>query len=244
MLVSIITPLHNAEQYIGFTIESVLKQTHQNWEMIIVDDNSSDNSISMVKNYDDDRIKLIQLHENHGPALTRNKAIEESKGTYISFLDADDLWTPTKLEKQLNFMTKHDLSFSYASYFLIDEQGNALGEFETSPTITYTSMLKTCSVGCLTAIYDAEKLGKIYMKNIPKGQDYTLWLEIMQQINETQGILEPLAYYRIQNTSVSSNKFNAIKAQWRIYRNIQNLNIFQSAYYFIHYAYYGFFKYR
>jgi len=244
MLISIITPLHNAEKYIGFTIESVLNQTHKNWEMIIVDDNSSDNSVTVVNSYHDDRIKLIQLHTKHGPALTRNKAIERAKGSYISFLDADDLWIPTKLEKQLSFMKEYDLSFSYASYFLIDEQGNSLGEFKTKSTITYTSMLKTCSVGCLTAIYNVEKLGKIYMKNIPKGQDYTLWLEIMQRIKKTQGMLEPIAYYRIQNTSVSSNKFNAIKAQWRIYRDTQDLNIFQSTYYFIHYAYYGFFKYR
>lgn len=246
MLVSIITPLHNAEKFIESAIKSVLSQTHTKWEMIIVDDFSSDNSVQIVKAYEekDNRIILISLKEQHGPALARNKAIKQAKGRYIAFLDADDLWMPTKLEEQLRFMQKHDLAFTYSSYFLINEEGKFLGEFKTRESITYNNMLKTCSVGCLTAIYDVEKLGKIYMLNIPKGQDYTLWLDIMKRIKKTKGMITPLAYYRVQSISVSSNKFNAIKAQWRIYRKIQRLNIFQSVYYFIHYAYYGFFKYR
>lgn len=244
--VSIVTPLHNTENFIEDSIKSVLSQTHTHWEMIIVDDCSTDNSKKLVKTYaeKDSRIKLIALDKNHGPALTRNKAIEKAKGDYIAFLDSDDIWVPTKLEKQLQFMKDHDLAFSYSSYFIINEKDEPLGEFKTKEVITYSSMLKTCSVGCLTAIYDVNKLGKTYMIDIPKGQDYTLWLNIMKRIKKTKGILTPLAYYRIQNISVSSNKLNAIKAQWNIYRKIERFNIFKSAYYFIHYAYYGFFKYR
>ena len=245
-LVSIITPLHNADQFIEYTIQSVLAQTYSNWEMIIVDDCSSDDSAEIVKAYaeKDTRIHLIPLKEQHGPALTRNKAIKHANGRYIAFLDADDLWIPSKLAEQLQFMQENDLGFSYSSYFLIDEEGNSLGKFITKEEISYENMLKTCSVGCLTAIYDTEKVGKTYMLNIPKGQDYTLWLDIMKRIGKTKGILTPLAYYRVQNLSVSSNKFNAAKAQWNIYRKTQKLNIPKSIYYFIHYAYYGFFKYR
>ncbi len=246
MLVSIVTPSHNAEKFISDAIESVLDQTYKDWEMIIVDDSSSDNSTQVIEKYmqKDKRIRLIKSTKRQGPALTRNKAIEVALGKYIAFLDADDMWMPSKLEKQLKFMNDNDLAFTYASYFLMDEEGNDLGLFTTNGEITYDSILKTCSIGCLTAIYDVEKIGKIYMQNIPKGQDYTLWLAIMKRIKKTKGVLEPLAYYRIQNISVSSNKLNAAKVQWNIYRNIEKLSILKSLYYFIHYAYFGIVKYR
>jgi len=246
MIVSIVTPSHNAEHFISDTIDSVLNQTYQDWEMIIVDDCSSDNSVQIIDKYvqKDKRIKLIKSDKNLGPAQTRNKAIESSSGKYIAFLDADDMWMPHKLEKQLKFMRDNDLAFTYASYLLIDEEGNDIGLFRTKEEINYDSILKTCSIGCLTAIYDVEKIGKTYMRDIPKGQDYTLWLNIMKRIKKTKGIMEPLAYYRIQSISVSSNKLNAAKAQWSIYRNIEKLNIFKSIYYFIHYACFGLVKYR
>lgn len=246
MSVSIITPAYNAERFISETIKSVLAQTYTQWEMIIVDDNSNDSTVEIIKKYmqQDKRIKLIELTKQHGPAVARNKAIKTAQSRYIAFLDADDLWVPKKLEKQLEFMKVNDLSFSYASYYLIDEEGNQRGSFQTKEIITYGSMLKTCSIGCLTAIYDTSKLGKIYMKNIPKGQDYTLWLEIIKRIKTTKGLLEPLGYYRVLNQSVSSNKLNAAKAQWNIYRKVEKLNLIKSIYYFIHYTYHGVIKYR
>ena len=246
MLISIITPLYNAEKFIASTIESVLAQSYQKWEMIIVDDNSSDTSVDIVDKYikNDDRIKYIKLNKQHGPGGARNIAIEKAKGQYIAFLDADDLWMPHKLETQLDFMQINNLAFTYSSYGLIDEYGNDIGTFHTKETISYDSMLKTCSVGCLTAIYDVNKLGKIYMPEMFKGEDYAAWLGIIKTIKTTQGILEPLAYYRILGTSASSNKVKALKAQWYIYRKIEKLNIFKSIYYVVHYAYNGFFKYR
>lgn len=246
MLVSIITPSYNAEKYIAKTIESVLKQTYTHWEMLISDDCSIDKTREIILSYvaKDKRIKLIPLSSKHGPGPARNVSIAAAKGDYIAFLDADDLWVPEKLEKQIQFMQKNHLAFSYASYFLIDEDGYQIGHFSTKSKISYASMLKTCSVGCLTAMYDVSKLGKIYMKDIPKGQDYVLWLEIMKNINQTQGILEPLGYYRILSRSVSSNKLNAAKAQWKIYRDIEEIGLVKSCYYLMHYTYHGIMKYR
>jgi len=245
-LVSIITPSYNSEKFIKETIDSVISQTYQNWEMIIVDDVSPDKSNEIIDAFikKDSRIKLIKLEENSGPAVARNRAIEEAKGRYIAFLDADDLWLPEKLEKQIAFMLENDLSFTYSSYRLIDEEGHRLGEFITKEMISYESMLKTCSVGCLTAIYDTEKLSKVYMPNILKRQDYGLWLKILREIESTKGIVEPLAVYRVLKNSVSSNKIKTAQYQWKIYREVEHINIFKSTYYFIFYMVNGILKYR
>ncbi len=245
-MVSIITPSHNAELFIAQTIKSVLAQTYQEWEMIIVDDLSSDNTLQVIEIYTniDPRIKLIKSEQQSGPADTRNKAIQAAQGRYIAFLDADDLWMAQKLEKQIAFMVQYDLAFTYSSYKVVNEKSEALTTFVTLPEISYKSMLKTCSVGCLTAIYDTEKLGKMYMPNLPKRQDYALWLTIMKKIGTTQGIVEPLAYYRTGKTSVSSNKINAAAWQWKVYRNVEQLGLIKSIYYFMNYAYFGIKKYR
>jgi teichuronic acid biosynthesis glycosyltransferase TuaG len=246
MKVSIITPSFKSEQFVSKTIESVLCQTYENWEMIIVDDCSPDNSNIIIEDYckKDCRIKLIKLEKNSGPAIARNRAIEEAKGRYIAFLDADDLWKPEKLEKQINFMKENNLAFTYSSYELIDENDNFLGKYITKDLITYKELLKTNVIGCLTAIYDIEKLDKVFMPNILKRQDYGLWLKILKQINSTKGILEPLAIYRIRKNSVSSNKLKAAQYQWKIYREVEKLNFFKSLYYFSWYIYYGLRKYK
>ncbi|EQB39067.1 hypothetical protein M947_07860 [Sulfurimonas hongkongensis] len=245
-LVSIITPSYNSEKFISQTIDSVLAQTYKNWEMIIVDDMSPDGANGIIEEYikRDSRIKLIKLNKNSGPAVARNRAIEEAEGRYMAFLDADDLWKPQKLEYQVKFMRENDVAFTYSSYDLIDEDENDLGSFITKREISYKEMLKTCSVGCLTAIYDVKKLGKVYMPLILKRQDYATWLKILKEEKSAKGILEPLATYRILKDSVSSNKLKAAQYQWKIYREIEKLNIFQSIYYFTQYIYFGLRKYK
>jgi hypothetical protein len=245
-LVSIITPSYNSASFIKESINSVLSQTYENWEMIIVDDASKDNTTEIIEEYikKDSRIKLIRLEKNSGPAIARNEAIKKAKGRYIAFLDADDLWLPEKLDRQIIFMNKNNLSFTYSSYLLMDEKSQMFGTFATKEYITYKSMLKTCSVGCLTAIYDTKVLGKRYMPNIAKRQDYGLWLQILKDINSTKGIIEPLATYRVLRNSVSSNKLTAAIYQWKIYRDVENLNLLKSIYYFVHYAIYGIVKYK
>ena len=245
-MVSVITPAHNIEKYIDKAIESVQAQSYEEWEMIIVDDVSTDATADLVQSYaeKDSRIKLIRSGERKGAAGSRNKAIEKSKGKYIAFLDSDDVWKPEKLRKQLDLMKNNDLAFTYSSYDVIDLEGKQIATFATIPEISYSSMLKTCSVGCLTAIYDQEKLGKMYMPDLPTKEEYVLWLNIMKKIGTTQGITESLAGYRVGQTSVSSDKLNAALWQWKVYRESEKLGLAKSIYYFINYAYHGFKKYN
>jgi len=245
-LVSIITPSYNSSKYIYDTIQSVVSQTYVNWEMIIVDDFSTDNSILIIQNIleIDSRIKLIKLKKNVGPAIARNKAIEISSGKYIAFLDSDDLWHKDKLEKQLKFMDRKGIYFTFSSYNLIDKNSKEIGLFEAKNSIDYYDLLKTNSIGCLTAIYNAEVLGRVFMPIISKRQDLGLWLKILKLLGQAQGITEPLASYRILDKSVSSNKIDSALYQWKIYRNIEKIGFFRSIFYFIHYAYYGWKKYK
>jgi glycosyltransferase involved in cell wall biosynthesis len=221
-------------------IESVLAQTYTNWEMIIVDDMSKDNTVEIIEKYMkiNNNIKLVKLHKNCGHVFARNRATKKAKGEYIAFLDADDTWLPNKLEVQLQFMIEHNLAFTYSSYNIIDENSNYLSTFHTKSFIGYKELLKTNIIGCLTAIYSVKKIGKMYMENIGH-EDYVLWLRILKKIKCTMGICQPLANYRILNKSVSSNKFKAALWQWKIYREIENIGLFKSIYYFIFYVYYG-----
>ncbi|MDR0408149.1 MAG: glycosyltransferase [Campylobacteraceae bacterium] len=244
-MVSIITPSHNSSKFIAQTIESVLAQTYERWEMLIVDDMSSDNSIDIIKKYlqTDKRIRLIKLQNNVGPALARNKAIEIANGKYIAFLDSDDTWLPNKLQVQIQFMRDNNLLFSYSAYNIIDENNNHLKTFHVKNFVSYKELLKTNIIGCLTAIYDAEKLGKIFMINTGH-EDYVLWLDILKKIGYAKGINEPLACYRIVKKSVSSNKLKVVMYQWNIYRKIEKLSFFKSIYYILFYAYNGIKKYN
>ncbi len=241
-LVSVITPSFNTARFIGAAIESVIAQTYTNWEMIIVDDHSSDGSIEIIEKYSskDSRIKLIRLDKNHGPAIARNKAIQESKGRFIAFLDSDDLWKRNKLERQISYMIQHNASFTFSAYQRIDELGNPIGDvIEVPERVTYNDLLKSCVVGCLTAVYDSKKIGKVYMPVIRKAQDYALWLKILKMGEIGYGIQENLAYYRIRPHSISRNKMVKAFYQWHIYRKVEKLSFHKSLYYMGHYGYYG-----
>ncbi|WP_026803579.1 glycosyltransferase family 2 protein [Aliarcobacter lanthieri] len=232
--VSIITPSYKSERFITQTIESVLSQTHQDWEMIIVDDLNPDNANEIIEEYckKDNRIKLIKLEKNSGPAVARNKAIEESKGRYIAFLDADDLWKPEKIQKQLAFMKKKDCAFSYSAYETMNEEGYISQKVIIPPSkLSYTDLLKSNYIGCLTAIYDTYKIGKIYMPLITKRQDYGLWLKILKKTNVAYGLIEPLAIYRIMSNSVSSNKISLLKYHYKLFTEFENIGKIKSLYY-------------
>ncbi|MCG3714138.1 glycosyltransferase [Arcobacter lacus] len=237
-LVSIITPLYNSEKYILDTIDSVLKQTYKKWEMIIIDDASPDNSNKLVEEYlrKDNRIKLIKLVKNVGPAKARNEGIKQAKGKYIAFLDSDDIWLPKKLEKQVKFMEDNNLLVTCSSYYTIDENNNKINTRVVKKLFTYSDMLKSNHIGNLTGIYDCEKLGKVYMDNVGH-EDYTLWLKIMKKVGTTKAISEPLAEYRILTNSISANKIKSAKWTWSIYRNIVGLSLARSTYYFFHYLF-------
>jgi teichuronic acid biosynthesis glycosyltransferase TuaG len=245
-LVSIITPLYNSSQFIEECIASVLSQTYQNWEMIMVDDKSTDDTIEVVRKITngDVRFTLIELEENIGSGLARNKAIAMAKGRYIAFLDSDDSWLPDKLKRQIEFMNSNNLVFTYASYNLIDYKNVHMGTFRTKSLITYSELLKTNCIGCSTVIYDTKFLGKRYFNELRTRQDYVLWLSILKEVKYTKGISEPLGIYRIHKESISSNKRKAILQVWYVYRKIEKLNILKSLYYFTHYAFNGIKKYR
>jgi len=233
-LVSIITPSHKCENFISKTIDSVLSQTYRNWEMIIVDDCSPDNSNEIIEKYckKDNRIKLIRLEKNSGPAVARNRAIKEANGRYIAFLDADDLWKPEKLEKQIKFMQTNDYELTYTNYATMSENGNSLNHTIFSPEkLNYKELLKANKIGCLTAIYDTEKIGKVYMPLIKKRQDYGLWLKILKKIDYAYNVNEVLSIYRVMNNSVSSNKIDLLKYNYALFREHEKFSVLRSLYY-------------
>lgn len=239
-IVSIVTPLHNGEEYIAQTIDSVLSQTYPYWELIIVDDCSSDKGLDVVKDYisRDSRIKLIINEVNSGPAITRNKAIEASKGKYIAFLDSDDLWTNDKLEVQIDFMKTNNVYFTFTYYDQITEEGEFIKKVNNLPEkVDYLSSIKSNKIGCLTAVYDVSFFGKVYMENIAKRQDYTLWLKLLKKVEYAYCVPRILAHYRIRKNSVSSNKFKLVKFHWHIYRHIEGHSFFKSLYFISNYIF-------
>lgn len=235
-LVSIITPLYNSEKYIAETIESVLAQTYSNWEMIIVDDCSKDNSTKIVEEYQkkDRRIKLYRNEINKGVSYTRNRAIDLSQGKYIAFLDSDDLWKKEKLEKQIKFMEEKNVVLSYTAYEKINEDGSKRGEVRVPDKLDYEELLKNCLIGFLTPIYRKEELKDFKFIN-SKAEDYIFWLSILKRINYAYGLNEILASYRVLNNSRSSNKIDIVKFHWKIYRKIEKLSLQRSIYYYLIY---------
>ncbi|WP_029271373.1 glycosyltransferase family 2 protein [Flavobacterium sp. KJJ] len=230
-LVSIITPTFNTEKYIRATLQSVIDQSYQNWELILVDDASTDQTVAIIKEYaqNDSRIKLTELTKNSGNGFARNVALEKANGKYIAYLDADDLWFTTKLEKQIQFLKANNLPFTFSFYDCIDEDGNSLNKRVEAPlNLTYNQLFFCNYVGNLTAIYDADYFGKIVIKATQKRQDWRLWLTILKQIKQTKPVPEPLAFYRIRKDSISSSKFKLIKHNFGVYRDFHGFNFVSS----------------
>lgn len=230
-LVSIIIPTYNTEKFIGLTIQSVQNQTYQNWEMILVDDASTDQTVKIINDFaeKDNRIKLYKLEKNSGNGIARNLALEKATGKYIAYLDADDLWFPMKLEKQIRFLKDNNLPFTFSFYDCIDEEGNNLNRRVEAPlNLTYNQLFFCNYVGNLTAIYDADYFGKIVIEATQKRQDWRLWLTILKQIQETKPVPEPLAFYRIRKDSISSSKFKLIKHNFGVYRDFHGFNFVSS----------------
>lgn len=244
-LVSIITPNYNSSKYITDTIQSVLNQTYINWELLITDDGSTDDSVKIIENFcsKDKRIKLFKI-ANSGPAIARNNSIKNAKGIYLAFLDSDDLWFPKFLQISIAKI-KNSEGFVFSSYkrcneFTLKEQ---YADFIVPKKVNYKDILKTNSISCLTAFIDVEKLGKEFMPNVLYRQDMGLWLRYLNKIDYALGIQEPLAIYRIRNNSHSRNKKKLLKPQWYFYRQVEKLPFFSALYYMIIWAYYGFKKY-
>ena len=247
-LVSIITPMYNGAEFVRQTIESVLKQTYTNWEMIVVNDGSSDKGPDIVSAFSkaDLRIKLIN-QVNKGSAAARNNALRNASGRFICFLDSDDILEPHFLEAQLKFIKEVNGSLVYASYNRIDRNGNtALKPFIVPDKVNYYGLLKTCSISCLTAMYDREKINEQYFREELRSMrdDYVFWLTMLKSIDFAYGNKEILASYRIMTTSVTGNKRKIVKPHFNVYYKIEKLGIFKSLYYLANWAFISFFKYR
>ena len=239
-LVSVITPSYNSSKFIDECINSVISQSYTNWELLIVDDCSDDNSKELLLNLEkrDERIKLTFLDNNIGAAHARNVAIQKAKGKYIAFLDSDDSWDSKKLDKQISFMVQNDIAFSFTSYQSISENGlDIISVIEAPYKMTYNNYLKNTIIGCLTVIIDREKVGDFEMPSIRSSHDMALWLLIMKRGFIAYGFNENLAKYRIVSSSNTSDKWAAAKDVWRVYRNLEKLSFFYSIWCFLNYAF-------
>lgn len=241
-LVSIVVPVYNSEKFIKETVETVKAQDYQNWELLLVNDCSTDNSKDEIKKYEkeDSRIRLIDLKENSGAAIARNTGMKEAQGKYIAFLDADDLWENTKLKKQIEFMQKDDYEFTYTGYEFADENGNKLGKVVKVPEkINYKQALKNTTIFTSTVMFNVDKLGKelISMPNVRRGQDTATWWKVLKTGIIAYGLQESLSMYRRSNNTLSSNKIKALKRTWNLYRNVENLSFFSSLYNFVWYCF-------
>ena len=241
-IVSIITPSYNSEKFIKTCVESVIAQTYINWEMIIVDDASQDASKEKIilLSHNEPRIKTIFLDKNIGAAQARNIAIRQAKGQYIAFLDSDDLWESQKLEKQVSFMSKHKIGFSFTTYQLISEDGlHDLNIIKAPSKVTYPSYLKNTIIGCLTVVIDREKIGDFEMPDIRSSHDMALWLQIMRGGVAAYGLDENLAKYRVVSSSNTGDKIKAAKDVWKVYRELEKLSFLYSFWCFVNYVFFA-----
>lgn len=233
--------MYDAEKFLKDTIRSIQKQTYSNWEVLFVDDCSTDGSIEIIKecSNSDKRIKLIQLEKNGGAAVARNKGIEQANGRYICFLDADDKWTKNKLKKQVAYMKKNNCVFSFTGYQFANEHCEPNGAIVRAPKkINYRQALKNTTIWTSTVMLDMNFFTKeqVYMP-IVKSEDTACWWKILKTCVVAHGLPEVMAYYRRTKGTLSSNKIEAIRRVWNLYRNVEKLNVFSSAYYFVFYAF-------
>ncbi|MEE0450594.1 glycosyltransferase family 2 protein [Peptacetobacter sp.] len=238
-LVSIITPVYNAERFLEDTIKSVQKQSYKNWELVLVDDCSKDSSSEIIEKFQnsDDRIRYIKLEKNSGAAISRNTGIKNAKGRFIAFVDSDDLWEKTKLEKQIEYMLRENIGFSFTSYRYMRENGEKTTKVAKAPKkIDYEGLLKNTIIGCSTVVLDRKIIGDFEMPLVKRGQDTATWLKILRTEKYAYGIEEPLVNYRIVGNSLSSNKIKALKRTWNTYRNVEGLGLFKSMYVFCFYV--------
>ncbi|WP_051593531.1 glycosyltransferase family 2 protein [Achromobacter sp. DH1f] len=235
--VSIVMPAYNAQRYIKIAIDSVLGQTFKDWELLVVDDCSSDDTGKYVLDYQDERIRYIKNPQNLGVAQTRNRAIEAALGKYIAFLDSDDVWLPQKLAAQVALLEK-GATISYGSYVRITEDGRPLATVAVPKSLCYGDMLKSNFIGHLTGIYRKDRLPELRFES-GGHEDYVFWLRAVKMAGEIHAALPgtPLAYYRVVKNSLSSNKGKAMRWQWKIYRNVLKLSLLRSAYYFVFYVF-------
>lgn len=228
-LISVIIPVHNGESFVRRTVVTLQNQTYQNWEALFVDDCSEDATVQILKSFDDTRIRIIQLEINVGPAIARNRAIEASTGSYIAFLDSDDVWAPQKLEKQVAFMQDEGHAFTYHWHQKVNEDLSFIRLFKPTDPLTYRKLLRYNPLHTSSVIYDSQILGKVFMPEIRKRQDYGLWFRLAEKC-EGRCLPEMLSSYVQRKHSVSSNKLSLFKYNWQLYREALRFSLPLSLY--------------
>lgn len=239
-MISVIIPVYNAEKYLQETINTVLEQTYTDWELILVDDCSSDGSFQIATQNEsaDTRIHVIHSEKNLGASKSRNLGLDAAKGRYIAFLDADDIWNADKLTRSLQYLQENDFGFVFTGYEFADEKAVGTGKIVHVPTvITYRQALKNTTIFTSTVIFDTEKISKsyIYMPQVAS-EDTATWWQILRKTGPAHGLNENLVLYRRSSNTLSSNKLEAVKRIWYLYRKVEKLNFFYSAYNFAGYA--------
>ena len=241
--VSIIMPSYNSAQTISASIDSVLRQSFKDWELVIVDDNSTDETVSIVVencSRESPKIHLLTNSKNVGAAKARNKGIDFASGRYIAFLDSDDSWYPEKLERQLCFMKKMEIDFCFSAYVIND--GNHQKEYKVPVSVRRNDLLKKNSICTSTVIYDSSRISKIRFPDIPKGQDLALWLNILKVTDHAFSIKNALTVYNKGSDTLSANKIESARWVWKLYRDVERMRLVVAMYFFIHYAINGFRK--
>jgi teichuronic acid biosynthesis glycosyltransferase TuaG len=245
--VAVIMPCHNSERTLAQAIQSVLEQTYQDWELVVVDDGSSDGSRAIIETFQagEPRIRLlINARPSGGASVARNRALQETNARYVAFLDSDDAWLPHKLTLQMEALTKHGAALACGAYDVIDGEGAIIGSVNPKPgMIRYASLVGNNPVGTLTAVLDRKLCGDIrFDTTLPRSEDYQLWLSILKRGLTGICLESTLALYRVHGSTLSSNKFSAAQNRWRVYREFEQHNLPTSVYYFTRYAITGLFK--
>ena len=241
-LVSIVMPSYNSEKYIKDSIESVLNQTYPFWELLIVDDCSTDKTVDIIKSFKDERIKLFQNEVNSGAALSRNWALREAKGRWIAFLDSDDLWLPTKLEEQLQFMIDNNYHFTFTDYRICAD-GKWENFIHTAPNkIDFNKVKKYCYFSTITVVYDAEKVGLIQIGDIKKNNDYAMWLKILENVDAYRYPKCLSNYIKHENSISSGHKTKLIKWHYKLFREECHYGTFKSIMFTFRNLWFGFWK--
>jgi teichuronic acid biosynthesis glycosyltransferase TuaG len=238
-MVSIIVPLYNAEKFIWETVQSVINQTYKDFELLLVDDCSTDRSLAAAEAINDSRVRVIRQEQNAGAYAARNRGLSEAKGRYIAFLDADDKWEPTKLEDTLKFMEEKDAGFVFTSYEFADEKCVGTGKVVRVPeTITYKQALSNTTIFTSTVLIDREKVTDelIKMPNI-KSEDTATWWQILRAGHTGYGLDKNLVKYRRSAGTLSSNKIEALRRIWNLYRKAAGLSVVSSAAHFVVWAF-------
>lgn len=245
-LVSIITPAFRAEAVISETIKSVIAQTHANWEMLIAEDCSPDNTREVIRQWarTDPRIQLIALEQNGGPAMARNAALERASGRWIAFLDSDDLWLPQKIERTLAHALEHQAALSFTGFRRMTADGQSIGRYVDAPQrLSYRQLLGNTAIATSTVLIDRNVTGDIRMKKTYY-DDFDCWLQILKRGHSAYGLNEDLMHYRVLGQSVSRNKRRSAAHVWRAYRDLEELSLPATLWYFSQYAIRGLLKYK